>query len=109
MRGKARQPFCCRIGSPTAAFAADKAVNGYHRPFGGPQQWMSQPMAGGQPEWLQLQWDSVQSIAEIHLTFNDDVNEDLVNLHHHRTAFAIIPELVRDYRVEACVLRREVD
>ncbi|WP_379142826.1 FAD-dependent oxidoreductase [Paenibacillus sp. sgz500992] len=103
MQGKARQPFCCRIGSPTAAFAADKAVNGYHRPFGGPQQWMSQPMAGGQPEWLQLQWDSVQSIAEIHLTFNDDVNEDLVNLHHHRTAFAIIPELVRDYRVEALV------
>lgn len=100
MRGKARQPFCFRVGSPTAAFAPDKAVNGYHRPFGGPQQWMSQPILGGQPEWLQLQWDDMQSIAEIHLTFNDDVNEDLVNLHHHTTPFAIIPELVRDYRVE---------
>lgn len=101
MRGKARQPFCFRVGSPTAAFAPEKAVNGYHRPFGGPQQWMSQTLSGGQPEWLQLEWDAEQSIAEIHLTFNDDVNEDLVNLHHHTTPFAVIPELVRDYRVEA--------
>ncbi|MCE3200220.1 FAD-dependent oxidoreductase [Paenibacillus sonchi] len=101
MNGQARRPFCFRLGSPTAAFAADKAVNGYHRPYGGPQQWMSEPMKDGKPEWLQLDWDSEQTFGEIHLTFNDDVNEDLVNLHHHRTSFAIIPELVRDYRVEA--------
>ncbi|OKP84973.1 pyridine nucleotide-disulfide oxidoreductase [Paenibacillus sp. P3E] len=101
MKGQARRPFCFRLSSPTAAFAADKAVNGYHRPFGGPQQWMSEPITAGKPEWLQLEWDTEQSIAEIHLTFNDDVNEDLVNLHHHRTPFTVIPELIRDYRVEA--------
>lgn len=101
MQNKARQPFCCRLNSATAAFAAHNVINGYHRPFGGPQAWLSQPMADGVPEWLQLQWQQEQSLAEIHLTFNDDVNEDLVNLHHHRTPFAIIPELVRNYRVEA--------
>ncbi|MNC52606.1 F5/8 type C domain protein [compost metagenome] len=101
MKGQARRPFCFRLGSPTAAFAADKAVNGYHRPYGGPQQWMSEPMKDGKPEWLQLEWEETQTLGEVHLTFNDDVNEDLVNLHHHRTPFAIIPELVRDYRVEA--------
>ncbi len=37
------------------------------------------------------------------LIWNDDVNEDLVNLHHHRTPFDIIPELARDYRLEACI------
>ncbi|MBT2289380.1 FAD-dependent oxidoreductase [Paenibacillus albidus] len=100
MQGLTRRPFCCRTLAPTAAFEADKTVNGYHRPFGGPQQWMSEPMEDGKPEWLQLDWDSEQTLGEIHLTFNDDVNEDLVNLHHHRTPFRILPELVRDYRVE---------
>lgn len=100
MKSMSRRPFCFRVGSPTGAFAADKAVNGYHRPFGGPQQWMSLPMTGASPEWIQLQWEQEQTLAELHLTFNDDVNEDLVNLHHHRTPFAIIPELVRNYRIE---------
>ncbi|WP_438347402.1 FAD-dependent oxidoreductase [Paenibacillus sp. FA6] len=101
MKYKSRQPFCFRVGTPTAAFTPDKVINGYHRPFGGPQQWMSAPMSDGTPEWLQLQWEKEQTLVEIHLTFNDDVNEDLVNLHHHRTPFTIIPELVRSYRVEA--------
>ncbi|MDO3411182.1 FAD-dependent oxidoreductase [Saccharibacillus sp. CPCC 101409] len=51
--------------------------------------------------WLRLTWDAGQTVGEVHLTFNDDVNEDLVNLHHHRTEFDVIPELVRDYRLEA--------
>jgi hypothetical protein len=42
-------------------------------------------------------------LSDIHITFNDDVNEDLINLHHHRTPFEVIPELVKDYRIEAFV------
>ncbi|WP_440118991.1 FAD-dependent oxidoreductase [Paenibacillus sp. QZ-Y1] len=100
MKGLARQPFCCRTLAPTMAYTADQTINGYHRPFGGPQQWMSEPMEPGKPEWLQLAWDEPQTLVELHLTFNDDVNEDLVNLHHHRTMFHVIPELVCDYRIE---------
>ncbi|MOA48820.1 hypothetical protein D3C78_1716190 [compost metagenome] len=37
----------------------------------------------------------------MHIIFNDDVNEDLINLHRHRTPFDVIPELVKDYRIEA--------
>ncbi|MNG13165.1 hypothetical protein D3C84_968260 [compost metagenome] len=37
------------------------------------------------------------------MTFNDDVNEDLINLHHHRTEFEIIPELVKDYKLQAWI------
>ena len=55
------------------------------------------------PEWIQLEWDNEQDIAEIHLTFNDDVNEDLINLHHHRTVFEAIPEIVRSYRIQALI------
>ncbi|MNR34069.1 hypothetical protein D3C85_1518090 [compost metagenome] len=36
----------------------------------------------------------------MHITFNDDVNEDLINLHHHRTPFQAIPELVKSYTIE---------
>ncbi|MEC0129293.1 pyridine nucleotide-disulfide oxidoreductase, partial [Paenibacillus pabuli] len=107
MQGLARQPFCCRTLSETTAYSADNTINGYHRPFGGPQQWMSQPMQSGRPEWVQLTWEDPQTLAELHLTFNDDVNEDLVNLHHHHTTFRVMPELVRDYRVEVLALSGE--
>ncbi|MGC5771653.1 FAD-dependent oxidoreductase [Paenibacillus pabuli] len=107
MQGLARQPFCCRTLSETTAYSADNTINGYHRPFGGPQQWMSQPMQSGTPEWVQLTWEDPQTLAELHLTFNDDVNEDLVNLHHHQTTFRVMPELVRDYRVEVLALSGE--
>lgn len=39
----------------------------------------------------------------MHITFNDDVNEDLINLHHHRTPFETIPELVKDYLLQVDV------
>ena len=57
-------------------------------------------MQSGNPEWVQLTWEEPQTLAELHLTFNDDVNEDLVNLHHHHTTFRVMPELVRDYRLD---------
>ncbi|MFC4600203.1 hypothetical protein [Cohnella hongkongensis] len=37
------------------------------------------------------------------MIFNDDVNEDLINLHHHRTNFEVIPELVKDYSLQALI------
>lgn len=149
MRGLSRRPFCFRLESATEAYAPERAVNGYHRPFAGPQMWLSERIDGGasasfadsaaenatasdtaqdifvhradsvsgsaassasasaQPSqpWLRLDWDEPQTVSEIHLTFNDDVNEDLVNLHHHRTDFDVIPELIRDYRLEAIETR----
>ncbi|HEY8788301.1 MAG TPA: hypothetical protein VIM10_04070 [Actinopolymorphaceae bacterium] len=41
------------------------------------------------------------TIAQLDLTFNDDVNEDLINLHHHRTPFEVMPSLVQNYRMQA--------
>jgi hypothetical protein len=47
--------------------------------------------------------------------FNDDVNEDLINLHHHQTPFEIIPELMKNYRIDVweedswTTLHRETD
>lgn len=101
MKRLVRKPFCFRLTNDTNAYAPEKVTNGYLRPYGGPHMWVSAPMREGRDEWLELQWDRPCDISEIHLTFNDDVNEDLVNLHYKRTPFAIIPELVKNYRVEA--------
>ncbi|MFP4976993.1 FAD-dependent oxidoreductase [Paenibacillus sp. CN-4] len=103
MRGESRRPFCFRLGNPSEAYLPRQAVNGYRRPYGGPNMWLSAPMLPGQAEWLRLDWEEAQTVAQVQLVFNDDVNEDLVNLHHHRTPFRVMPELVKSYRLEALV------
>jgi hypothetical protein len=90
-----------RVATPTDAYSPDKVAGGYQRPYDGPQLWSSEALREGRPEHVELAWTAPQRIERVDLIFNDDVDEDLINLHHHRTAFEVIPELVRDYRVEA--------
>ncbi|HTG68189.1 MAG TPA: FAD-dependent oxidoreductase [Candidatus Udaeobacter sp.] len=101
MRNWNRRPVCLRVTPNTEAYAANQVTDGYIRPFAGPHIWSSRPLSESSEEWIQLNWDNEQEIGEIHLTFNDDVNEDLINLHHHRTPFAAIPEVVQSYRIQA--------
>ncbi|MEF3306386.1 FAD-dependent oxidoreductase [Paenibacillus sp. GYB003] len=101
MKRLVRKPFCFRLLNETAAYVPEKVIDGYQRPYGGPHMWVSAAMREGRDEWLELQWDKPSGFSEIHLIFNDDVNEDLVNLHYKRTPFEVIPELVKQYRLEA--------
>src|SRR5690625_405811 len=103
MKGMERKVFCMRTSNDLSAYEPQKIINGYVRPYGGPNIWVSNEMDDGQEEWIDLKWDQSITLKEIQLTFNDDVNEDLINLHRHRTPFEIIPELVRDYRIEAYI------
>lgn len=93
-----RRTFCVRTAPATYAYAAHQAVGGYARPYGGPQLWASQVWDG--PQWLHLRWPEPVTVGQIELVFNDDVNEYLINLHHHRTPDDVLPTLIRDYRVE---------
>ncbi|ULL13580.1 FAD-dependent oxidoreductase [Paenibacillus sp. H1-7] len=103
MKKLVRRPFCFRLHPETAAFTADNVKDGYLRPYGQPHLWSSEPLRQGESATLELSWEQPVEVNEVQLVFNDDVNEDLINLHHHRTPFEIIPELVRDYRLEALV------
>lgn len=113
MKRLVREPFC--FSAATGAYAASKATDGYARPFGGPHIWVSEPLKAGIDEWIEVDLIEATNVSEIHVTFNDDVNEDLINLHHHETPFLVIPELVKDYRIEAwanngwTVLHRETN
>lgn len=83
----------------TDAFHESRVTDGYQRPYGAPRLWSADPDTE-QPQWVQLDWDEPQTIAEIVLVFNDDVDEYLNNLHYRRSPFRVMPELVRDYRVQ---------
>lgn len=96
-----RKTVCFRLAGETDAYLPSKATDGCHRPYGGPHLWSSEADPAAAPQWLELTWPEPVPVGSVHVTFNDDVNEDLINLHHHRTPFEAIPELVKDYRVEA--------
>jgi hypothetical protein len=97
-----RRSVALRVTPETDAYGAHQAVGGYARPFAGPRLWSSAPLDGGAAS-LELSWDDPVHLAEVGLLFNDDVDEDVVNLHHHRTPFEVIPELVRDYTLTGVV------
>jgi hypothetical protein len=96
-----RAPPSLRTAPAERSFAPENVLNGLVRPYGAPNLWLSERLDVDPEPWLALAWDAPQRIRRIAITFNDDVNEDLINLHHHRTPFRVIPELVRDYEVEA--------
>jgi hypothetical protein len=86
------------------AWLARRVADGLQRPFGGPHMWSSEPGAlSDGPVTLDLEWDHEVTIHQVRIVFNDDVDADLINLHHHRTAWEVVPDLVRDYRLEACI------
>jgi hypothetical protein len=93
--------LCFRLTGPTDVYAPEHVVGGYARPYGGPQLWLSESLMVDPEPWLQLACDSPQTIGELSLIFDDDLDEDLINLHHHRTPYEVLPSLVRDYRVQA--------
>lgn len=102
-RGLRRHTFCFRLSPDTRAFAPAHAVGGFQRPYGGPHMWSSDalPRAGSDGTWLRLDWDREQTLTEVRVVFDDDVDEYLNNLHRHRTPFEVMPELVRAYRLQA--------
>jgi hypothetical protein len=93
--GLLRRTFCFRSG-PTEAFAPAKAVDGFQRPYAGPHMWVSDEL----PATLELSWPSPVTIGRVDVLADDNVNEDLINLHHHRTPFEVMPTLLRDYRLD---------
>ncbi|NGN64231.1 FAD-dependent oxidoreductase, partial [Streptomyces sp. A7024] len=94
-----RSGLCLRLGE-TAAYAPGKVIGGYARPYGGPQLWASDDLAWDPEPWIELTWPATVDIAEIVVILDDDVEEDLINLHHHRTPYDILPTLLRDYTLQ---------
>ncbi|MGP5198637.1 FAD-dependent oxidoreductase [Brachybacterium alimentarium] len=97
------QGICFRASAPTDAFRPEQVRGGYARPYGGPNMWVSAPTSEDPQPWIELTWPEPVPIRRVEVIFDDDVNEDLINLHHHRTEAEVMPTLVRDARVEVLV------
>ncbi|MFI7061977.1 FAD-dependent oxidoreductase [Kribbella sp. NPDC050124] len=95
-----RAGLCLRLGE-TTAYAATNVVGGYSRPYGGPQLWSSEDLAWDPEPWIQLTWPTPVDLTEIVVILDDDVEEDLINLHHHRTPFEALPTLLHTYDLQA--------
>lgn len=102
-----RRSFSLALEPATAAYAPAQAVGAHQRPYGGPNLWSSAPTTpeslAADPVRIELAWPEPVRLASLRLVWNDDVDEDLINLHHHRTGFRLMPELPADYTVEALV------
>ncbi|MGW5363222.1 FAD-dependent oxidoreductase [Actinopolymorpha pittospori] len=96
-----REGLCLRLVEQTDAYAPQRAVGGYARPYGGPQLWASEPLAFDPHPWLELQWPEPVAIRQLAVIFDVEVEEDLINLHHHWTPSETMPGLVRDYEIQA--------
>ena len=90
--------FCADGESP---YQPSCVTNGYSRPYGGPNGWISKPIASGHPEWLELEWAEEKTFSKGQITFNSNQNRNLLNL--ERASANTVPELVRDYRILADV------
>ena len=91
----------CFAASPaTDAFRPAQVRGGYARPYGGPNMWVSGPVAVDPQPWIELTWQAPQQVRRVDVLFDDDLNEDLINLHHHRTEHEVMPTLVRNARLE---------
>ncbi|MEV0792553.1 FAD-dependent oxidoreductase [Kribbella sp. NPDC050459] len=90
-----------RLPGRTSALASDRLVGGYARPFGGPQMWSSASLSDDPTPTVQLDWPEPVTLTEVQLVLDDDLDTDLINLHHHWTPDEIMPTLLRDYDLEA--------
>ncbi len=69
-------------------FSVDNLLNGYTRPFGISNAWMSETSDG---EWIELEFDGEKYVEELQLIFNDDLKQDRPTLPQST--------LVREYNV----------
>lgn len=103
-----RRCFAVKVTPSSQAYLARNIQDGIQRPLGGPHLWSSKLIPSpdeleANPEYLELSWEEPQTISSVRIIFNDDVDLDLINLHHHKTPFRTIPELVEKYQLELLV------
>lgn len=94
-----RDGLPCFVVSPEQAIhEPENVANGYARPYGGANCWLSEP---GVPQWLQVDLAEPATVGRVELAFNSDPNRQYNNL--VPTGHDAIPEIVKDCRVLARV------
>jgi hypothetical protein len=88
-----RDCLCFRISPNEGVYRVDNIVNGYARPYGLPNLWMS---TGTEDQWIELDFGLKETISEVNLYFDSNFDFRIRNLeifYDHN----VIPSIVRDY------------
>ena len=90
---------CIRVHPDQGVYSPAQAANGFARPYGAPNLWISGETDFSQPEGLTLAWDSPIELDAVYLSFDTDLDCDLDVLweHHQRK---VIDTCVRSYAVQ---------
>jgi hypothetical protein len=102
---------CFQVDPGYPMYSPDNLRNGYNRPYGLPNMWVSRPMQQGTPEWVTLSFAEVSSVKEIRLYFDPNLDREIPSLRPERWApfHRIYPqvkvpkELVKSYGIFAWV------
>jgi len=96
--------ICFKLSPEQEIYRADNINNGYARPYGLPNLWISEDIQRKGKEWIEIDFDKMQSISELNLYFDSDLNFrlDSVNINAARKInheFNAISSIVKDYCV----------
>ncbi|MDR3723856.1 MAG: FAD-dependent oxidoreductase [Terracidiphilus sp.] len=83
------------VEPPQRCFDAKNILSGHARPYNGTNLWRSDPRQP-LPQWLELSWAEVQSIAAIEITFPGH----LLREYHAYAPFYRDPQCASDYEVQ---------
>ncbi len=86
------------VEPPRRCYQAAEVLSGVTRPHRAPNLWRSAP-GEGLPQWLELAWDSEQTIRTVELTFAGH----LVREYHAYGPLYRDPQCVRDYSLAAWI------
>ena len=102
---------CFQVEPDQPMYNPANLQNGYNRPYGLPNMWVSGPMHSGRPESITLTFPEVYTIEELRLYFDPNLDKEIPNLRPEQWADShkmypqteMPDELVRSYGIFAWV------
>lgn len=84
--------ICFRNIQPSQSiYNVENVLNGYSRPYGLPNLWISENMKQDTEPWIEMDFDVPQTMEEVHIIFNSTLETDGI----YGT-----PQLIRRYTIE---------
>jgi hypothetical protein len=90
-----------QVDPPQSCFSPRLAISGGTRPYRSTNLWRSD-RKGTFPQWLELQWEEVQRISTIEITFPGYIERE----YHAYPPFYRDPQCAKDYSIQAWIDRQ---
>jgi hypothetical protein len=95
-----RRAYCLRLSPTQPVYAPANVTNGWSRPTSVPNLWISAQTDFSRAEWLELRWDTAQTIETVDLLYDSALDFTFYqswNGYGHN----VMPSLVKEYRLLA--------